>query len=153
MTARHDEDREDRLIPTDSESLSGADRANILDLYGRYALEIDFGDGSGWAACFTPDGRFIAHRGEGTEPVVVTGFAELDAFARNHRTAPSGLSRHHFTNIATDWAPGGATGRAAILYVQGKAVLGNGLYEDLLQRDGDRWLFATRSVNHDRLRP
>jgi len=140
------------MTPTIEATLTGADRANILDLYGRYALAIDFGDGSSWADCFTDGGKFVAHRGEGMDRVSVSGREELDAFARKHRVSPSGLTRHHFTNISTEPAPGGATGRAAILYVEGKAVLGNGLYVDELVRDGDTWRFAQRTVEHERLR-
>ena len=141
------------MTPDTEPVLTGADRANILDLYGRYALAIDFGDGSAWADCFTDTGKFIANRGEGMEPVRVSGRDELDAFARKHRVSPSGLTRHHFTNIATESAPGGATGRAAIVYVEGRAVLGNGLYVDQLVRDGDTWRFGQRVVDHERLRP
>jgi hypothetical protein len=137
----------------DDAALTGADRANILDLYGRYALSIDFGDGSEWAGCFTVRGRFVANRGEGMDPVEIVGRHELDSFARNHRTSASGNTRHHFTNIATAMADGVVTGRAAILYVEGKTVLGNGLYEDELRRDGDEWLFEQRVVHHERLRP
>lgn len=87
-------------MPASSDAaLTGADRANILDLYGRYALAIDFGDGSDWTHCFTVGGRFIAHRGEGM------------------------------------------------------SVLGNGLYQDTLRREGDTWLFEQRAVTHERLRP
>ncbi|HEY5229461.1 MAG TPA: nuclear transport factor 2 family protein [Galbitalea sp.] len=56
---------------SDDAELTGAYRANILDFYRRYALAIDFGDGSDWADCFTADGRFVANRGEGMDPVAV----------------------------------------------------------------------------------
>jgi hypothetical protein len=137
---------------TESLELTGADRADLLDLYGRYALAIDFGDGSGWAECFAHDGSFVANRGEGMEPVIVRGRDELDTFARNHRLSPSGKTRHHFTNIATSGTEQGATGRAAILYVEGRAVLGSGLYVDSLVRVDGGWLFNERAVNHERLR-
>jgi len=133
--------------------LTEADRADIVDLYGRYALAIDFGDGSGWAECFTTNGTFTANRGEGVEPRHLAGRAELDRFARDHRSGPHAGVRHHFTNNATRPGPGGAVGRAAILYVEGRAVLGNGLYEDDLVREAGCWLFERRVVTHDRLRP
>ncbi len=69
---------------------SGADRADILDLYGRYALAIDFGDRSDWAGCFTTDGVFTAYRGQGVEPRHVAGRDELDLFARAHRAGLNG---------------------------------------------------------------
>lgn len=137
---------------TESLELTGADRANLLDLYGRYALAIDFGDGSGWAECFVHDGSFIANRGVGMEPVIVRGRHALDTFARNHRLSPSGKTRHRFTNIATSAMEQGATGRAAILYVEGRAVLGNGLSVDSLVRVDAGWLFHERAVTHERLR-
>jgi hypothetical protein len=141
------------LTSSHEPSLSGAERADILDLYGRYGLAIDFGDGSGWAECFTSDGTFTAIRGEGVDPRYVAGREQLERFAREHRIGPVAATRHHFTNVATRRVSGGAQGRAAILYVQGHAVLGSGLYEDdLVQHDGI-WLFARRVVTHERLRP
>ena len=141
------------MTSSNAATLTGADRADILDLYARYALAIDFGDGSGWADCFTSDGTFTAHRGSGVEPRHIVGREELDRFARNHRAGPNAGTHHHFTNIATWPASAGALGRATILYVEGNNVLGNGLYEDDLVRDADAWLFARRVVTHDRLRP
>ncbi len=90
--------------------LTGADRADISDLYGRYALAIDFGDGTGWAECFTTHGTFTAHRGEGVQPLHVTGREELDRFAREHRAGPRAGTRHHFTSLATRPVLGGAVG-------------------------------------------
>ncbi len=133
--------------------LTAADRTEITDLYARYALAIDFGDGADWAKCFTPDGTFTAHRGEGTESRRIEGHADLDSFARQHRASQNGGTRHHFTNVALSPAPGGAIGRASIFYAEGKSVLGSGLYEDILVRESGRWLFRSRVVTHDRLRP
>ncbi len=53
--------------------LTEADRADIVDLYGRYALAIDLGDGSGWAECLTTNGTFTANRGEGVAPRHLAG--------------------------------------------------------------------------------
>jgi hypothetical protein len=68
--------------------------------------------------------------GLGVDPPHVAGRAALDGFARAHRAGPHADVRHHITNVATWPAAKGARGRAAILYVKGKAVLGSGLYED-----------------------
>lgn len=134
-------------------TLTAADRVEILDLYGRHALAIDIGDGSDWAACFTEDGTFTANRGPGVEPRYITGREALDRFAREHRAGPRAGTRHHFTNIATSPAPGGAFGRAEVLYVGGREVLGSGLYEDRLARVAGGWLFSQRAVTHERLQP
>jgi SnoaL-like domain len=136
----------------DGARLSAAGRVEILDLYGRCGLAIDAGDGSGWAVCFTEDGTFTAYRGEGTEPRHVGGREELDRFARAHRSGPHAGTRHHFTNIVTGPAPGGPFGRAEILSVEGRAVLGSGLYEDELTQVEGAWRLNRRVVTHERLR-
>ena len=136
----------------DGARLSAADRVEILDLYGRCDLAIDAGDGSGWAVCFTDDGTFTAYRGEGTEPRHVGGREELDRFARAHRSGPHAGTRHHFTNIVTGPAPGGAFGRAEILSVEEREVLGSGLYEGELAQVEGAWRSTRRVVTHERVR-
>lgn len=110
------------------------------------------GDGSGWAVCFTDDGTFTAYRGEGTEPRHVGGREELDRFARADRSGPHAGTRHHFTNIVTGPAPGGAFGRAEILSVEEREVLGSGLYEDELAQVEGAWRSTRGVVTHERLR-
>lgn len=140
------------MAPECGSGLSADDRAEILNLYERYALAIDFGDGSGWADCFAADGTFTANRGQGIDPRHIAGRAELDSFARADRAGPHADIRHHFTNVATWPGPQGALGRGAVLYVEGRAVLGSGLYQDDLIQEAGGWVFQRRVVTHDRLR-
>lgn len=74
-----------------------ASRVEIVELMARYCHAVDHGDGPGWAALFTPEGRFE-----------VVGAFRLDG-AEQLSTMPAvvaqkggGKWRHQVTNLVVD---------------------------------------------------
>ena len=122
------------------------ERAEILDLYSRWAFAIDFGDGSDWPDCYTVDGRFASDWVQDVATVNVRGRAQLLEFALKHRAGPHGTVMHHFTNISVQPAPSGAIGRAVALYAVGGNLTGAGRYDDELISQNGVWLFSRRQV-------
>ncbi|MDZ7729253.1 MAG: nuclear transport factor 2 family protein [Dehalococcoidia bacterium] len=64
-------------------ALSTDDRLEIQELYARYNHALDFGDASGWAGCFTPDGVFASPNGTFSGTEQLQQFAQ--GFADRHR--------------------------------------------------------------------
>lgn len=125
--------------------LSLEDRAEIHDLYMRYAFLFDDADADGWAALFTPDGRFAP---PGVEPLV--GTEALRAFVANRPSEMAGM-RHVISNVLVEPAGDDAVGRAYFtcyrLDAEGGFRLRNfGRYVDRLVRHDGRWCFAVRDV-------
>jgi uncharacterized protein (TIGR02246 family) len=124
-----------------SNSLSTADRLEIQDLYGRYAITIDDGDAAGWAACFTEDGRMTVG-----DQFDFNGRQQLAEFATGHAAAAKGATRHHFTSITVTGSDAGATGRAyALMTFGGEVTAGMSYVDELVTEDG-AWRFAKRTV-------
>lgn len=124
-------------------ALSLEDRAAIEEIYAAYAHTFDAGDAYGWAALFTPDGRFV-RRGE--EDVV--GTAALQQFVLDRAESAPGIT-HHVTNVSMAAADDGARGRAYVfvLRIAPGAVLrlrNLGAYEDDLVQDNGVWRIAER---------
>lgn len=126
-------------------TLSVEDRLDIQQLYGRYNFAIDFGDASGWAATFTPDGTFAS--GNGT----FSGPEQLEAFAKGFAERIKG--RHWINNLVIDGSSDGATGKCyLVLYRLGDgapSVLTTAVYNDELKRTADGWRFKSRKVTAD----
>jgi 3-phenylpropionate/cinnamic acid dioxygenase small subunit len=124
--------------------LDAADRLEIQDLYGWYALAVDNGDAAGWAECFTDDARFeIA----GDEAAVATGREQIQAFGQAHIDSPRSAVRHHVTTLSVRATDGGAVGSAYAMEVLGVRPISSVRYDDELVKDGDgTWRFAKRVV-------
>jgi 3-phenylpropionate/cinnamic acid dioxygenase small subunit len=137
--------------------LEPALRAELDLLYVRYARTIDAGDGVGWAACFTPDGRFVSAGG-----ATAVGAAELAAFARGMHAGwtRDGLSgRHWASNLLVDASSG--TGEDQVLRAscygfvltaranEAPGFLLSSVYADRVVRTGGAWRFAERVSTRD----
>jgi uncharacterized protein (TIGR02246 family) len=79
------------------------DRAEILNLEGRYARTWDSGDGAGWADVFTVDGVWEALPAGTQAPAnVVRGHAELEAFCTQCAGRVTGLHFLHVNELEVD---------------------------------------------------
>lgn len=127
-------------------ALSVDDQLAIQQLYARYNHAIDFGDGDGWAGCFTPDGVF---NGGGGGPQ--TGSEALKAFAGGFASRMK--ARHWNTNLVVDGDGDAANGKCYLMLMNladGKASpLVTAVYHDQLKKTGDGWKFTSRSVQPD----
>jgi hypothetical protein len=127
-------------------ALSVDDQLAIQQLYARYNHAIDFGDGDGWAACFTPEGVFNGGAGgpqKGTEA--------LKAFAGGFASRMK--ARHWNTNLVVEGSGGSAKGKCYLMLMnlaEGKAVpMVTAVYHDDLVKTGDGWKFSARTVQND----
>jgi ketosteroid isomerase-like protein len=126
-------------------SLNSDDTIDILQLYSRYSTAIDTGDGTGFGACFIPDGVFD----NGIN--LIEGQAAIGEFAIQTHTALPGM-RHNVTNIVVDGDGKTATGSAFLigyLVDGGFKVITTGRYTDELTKAGDGWRFSKRVYNAD----
>ncbi len=125
------------------------DRAEILDLYARYAHSIDDARFDEWLDCFTSDGvfesaRFGRHAGR----------EALRKFCAMYQESWQGAQvRHHMSTIAFSVDGEHGTGACYLSYYHCKdgriAVSAVGHYSDTLRKDGGRWKFASRKVALD----
>lgn len=121
------------------------DRAEIHDLYARYAYAFDGADADAWADLFTPDGRFSP---PGVNPVV--GTVALRAFVNERSSRTPGM-RHLMANVLVEADGDDARGRAYFVCYRlagdGRFRLRNfGRYEDRFARHGQSWRIADRLV-------
>jgi ketosteroid isomerase-like protein len=125
--------------------LAVEDQLAIQQLYARYNHAIDFGDGDGWAACFTPDGVF--NGGQGPQQ----GTDALKAFAGGFASRMK--ARHWNTNLVVEGSGDTANGKCYLMLMNladGKATpLVTAVYHDELKKTGGEWKFTSRSVQPD----
>lgn len=127
--------------------LSTDDTLAIQQLYARYNHAIDFGDGAGWADCFTPDGTFASASG------TFTGHEQLAAFAEGFSKRIR--ARHWTNNLVVEPAEGGATGRCYLMLLRlgdadtSTSILTTAVYEDALVKGDAGWKFTSRNVKGD----
>jgi uncharacterized protein (TIGR02246 family) len=130
-----------------AQTLTTEDILAIQQLYARYNHAIDFGDGAGWAGCFTPDGVFTSGM-SGTQ----TGTEALTAFATGF--AARLKARHWTNNLVIEPDGNGAAGKCYLMLLRLKegepaAPLATAVYQDtLVKLDGD-WKFSSRTVVAD----
>lgn len=129
------------------QTLATEDIVAIQQLYARYNHAIDFGDGPGWAACFTADGVFTSGM-SGTQ----TGSAALEAFATGF--AARMKARHWTNNLVIDADEAGARGKCYLMLLRLKederaSPLATAVYHDTLVKDGSAWKFSSRTVVAD----
>lgn len=131
-------------------TLTVEDRLEIQDLYARYCHTVDAFDGDGWASCFAEDGSLVPSVGTGTG-TEYRGRVALAAFAADR--SRHALSRHWINNLLLtdhgDHVRG--TCYAQLVDISGATPkpVAHVSYDDVLVREGGRWLFATRRPKRD----
>jgi 3-phenylpropionate/cinnamic acid dioxygenase small subunit len=121
-------------------------RQALLDLHARYAFTIDDGDAEAWAACFTPDGVL-----ETTRPLLVSGTAELTAFARARAVESKAPARHVTWHETFAQAPNGqisARCSAALVETRmgGVVAVFTATYLDTFVKGIGGWMIGRRRV-------
>jgi hypothetical protein len=125
--------------------LTTQDYNDIQQLYARYNLAIDTGNGEAWAATFTPDGVFNNTN---------KGHDALVQFIRDWREKRDGGNRRHLnSNMVLTATPDGANGSIYLLLlnvgVRPATIATTGIYEDVLVRTPQGWRFKSRIVHAD----
>lgn len=133
-----------------------ADKLEIHELFGRYALSIDAYDSAGWASCFAPDGAFVIDGGSGGEQYAFEGREALVAFADAHARLFPG-TRHmqcdHVTEIDGDTAYDRCTKTGHVTRPDRVYTFSAGWYETWLRRVDERWRITKRVVHNDNFDP
>jgi hypothetical protein len=127
-------------------SLTALDYAEIQQLYGRYAIGYDSGNGEMFARAFTADGRFNLPND------VIAGREKLAEFAGRPggNKGPTNVL-HVVSNVTIEPSAEGATGTAYVLLVNiggsGKpsALTGGGIYRDTFVKSADGWRIKSRT--------
>ena len=127
-------------------TLTAADYLELQTLVARYSYAVDMhgGDGSAFAALFTPDGTL------GTQ---AKGTAQLAAFAAQTNKDRSGpaFARHFVTNVVIKPAPEGATGRSYLVTLdisesgQPAKMISGGHYDDVYVKTPQGWRIKSRN--------
>lgn len=135
-------------------NIDGADRLDAAELLARYAELIDAGDFAGVGELL---GDAAVEDGDGNE--IARGAAAIEALytatTRRHGDGTPATA-HLITNVIVDDAGDGRLEvRSRFTVFQATATLPLqpvvvGRYEDLLERDGDRWRFARRRMIPER---
>jgi hypothetical protein len=125
--------------------LTTQDYNDIQQLYARYNLAIDTGNGEGWAATFTPDGVFNTTN---------KGHDALVQFIKDWRDKRDGANRRHLNSnmVLTPTADGAQASIYLLLLnvgVRPATIATTGIYEDVLVRTPQGWRFKSRIVHAD----
>lgn len=122
--------------------LSVEDRAELIDLYARYAWAYDQGNADGYAALFAKDGRF--ERPGAPDAVGPEALAALVTGAQSRGTG----YLHVTSNVLVQGNAEGASGRAYVVLLQvhpdAVRLLAAGHYVDSFVQTGDGWRIAHR---------
>lgn len=135
-------------------TLTAGDYLEIQQLVARYSYAVDMhgGDGSAYAALFTPDGSF------GSQAKGTAQLAELGSQTNKDRSGPA-FTRHFVTNVVIKPAPGGATGRSYLVMVDGAeggkptTMLGGGHYDDVYVKTPEGWRIKSRNYVPSQIGP
>ena len=124
------------------------DRAEIHDLYARYAHAFDDADADAWAALFTPNGRFSP---PGVDAVI--GTEALREFVATRSSNLPGM-RHVIANVVVGTDGDRVSGRAYFVCFRlggdGHLRMRNfGRYEDTFALHAGAWRIASRDVVSD----
>jgi hypothetical protein len=135
-------------------TLTAADYLELQQLVARYSYALDMhgGDGSAFAALFTPDGSL------GTQ---AKGTAQLAAFAAQTNKDRSGpaFARHFVTNVVIKPAPEGATGRSYLVTLdisesgQPAKMISGGHYDDVYVKTPQGWRIKSRNYVQSEIGP
>jgi hypothetical protein len=135
-------------------TLAAGDYIEIQQLVARYPYAVDMhgGDGSAYAALFTPDGSF------GTQAKGTAQLAALAAKTNTDRSGPA-FTRHFVTNVVIKPSPEGATGRSYLVALDiaegGKptTILHGGRYDDVYVRTPQGWQIKSRTYVRSEIGP
>lgn len=156
-------DQTSAAAPAVPEAVSPKDRAEILDLYARYAFYVDQRQSQAWASLFVPDGELRAPTGVDGGRMVIKGTAKLaqaiEDWGKSGKTAIHAMMAPVLIKVADGHV------RALTTVMTGKidparayAANFNGYgmsYDDIVKVNG-RWLFQTREsyiYNGEPIRP
>ena len=135
-------------------TLTPEDYIEIEQLYANYVRATDMGgagDGSDYAANFTPDGEFGAN-GENKGPEALKSMIK-NFHTRLERDGWS--SRHTYSSVQITPTPERAKGSVYALIFNVTAeppfVDHSGVYEDWLVKTNDGWRFKKRIFRHSRM--
>ena len=134
--------------------LTAADYVEIQQLVARYPYAVDMhgGDGSAYAALFTPDGSF------GTDVKGREQLAALAAKTNADRSGPA-YTRHFVTNVVIKPSADGATGRSYLVAIDvsenGKptTILHGGHYDDVYVKVPEGWRIKSRTYTRSEIGP
>jgi SnoaL-like domain len=125
-------------------ALSAQDNVEIQQLYARYNIAIDGGDGEAWASTFTPDGVFNQF----------VGHVALVDFVKMWREKLNGATRKHWNNNLQ--ISGNAKEASGFVYLmlvdistKPASILTTATYTDSLVKTKDGWRFAKRTTKGD----
>ena len=143
-----------RAQTTKPATLTAADYLEIQQLVARYSYAVDMhgGDGSAYAALFTPDGAF------GTQAKGTAQLAELAAKTNKERSGPA-FARHFVTNVMIKPSPEGATGRSYLVALDISEVrkpttnLHGGHYDDVYVKTSQGWRIKSRTYVRSEIGP
>jgi len=135
-------------------TLRAADYLEIQQLVARYSYAVDMhgGDGSAYAALFTPDGTF------GTQAKGTAQLAELAAKTNKERSGPA-FARHFVTNVMIKPSPEGATGRSCLVALdisevrKPTTILHGGHYDDVYVKTSQGWRIKSRTYVRSEIGP
>jgi len=135
-------------------TLTAADYLEIQQLVARYSYAVDMhgGDGSAYAALFTPDGTF------GTQAKGTAQLAELAAKTNKERSGPA-FARHFVTNVMIKPSPEGATGRSYLVALdisevrKPTTILHGGHYDDVYVKTAQGWRIKSRTYVRSEIGP
>jgi len=129
-------------------SLSVEDQLAIQQLYAKYNHAIDSGDGAGWAATFTADGKFHSGSGDFAGTEQLAGFG--DGFAKRLK------ARHWTNNLIIEGDGSSATGTCYLSLLRltpgeqpPASILVTAIYNDTLVKADGGWKFTERTVTGD----
>jgi hypothetical protein len=127
-------------------SLTALDYAEIQQLYGRYAIGFDSGNGEMFASAFTADGIFQLPNGP------IEGRQKLAEFGARPGTNKGPTNVFHVvSNVTIQPSAEGATATAYVLLVNigqsGKpsALTGGGIYNDVFVKGPEGWRIKKRT--------
>jgi hypothetical protein len=125
-------------------ALSAQDNFEIQQLYARYNIAIDGGDGEAWASTFTPDGVFNQF----------VGHDALVNFVKTWREKLNGATRKHWNNnLQISGNSKEASGFVYLMLVdistKPASILATATYTDSLVKTKEGWRFAKRTTKND----
>lgn len=125
-------------------ALSKEDRAEIQELYARYAHAIDSGNGQAYMGVFTEDGvlqSVVADRPDG-------GFTmKISDIAKGAKLRERPKITHFYSNIIVDPAPEGARGQVYVLLMdlqKNPAITSGSVCDDSIVKTKGGWKFKKR---------